>query len=163
MRWSFAIAISAAALVVLSGCVVFPHGELVAPPADGRVVAADTWTAISGARVVRRIDNVKREAITASDRDGYFAFKKKNRLGWLLMVEYAATGIHYRIAADGYRSYETNLFGGGTLYAGRRPHELGLVLLEPEAEGIQPGGATNRSQRVGAQTNRTSAPVRSGR
>jgi hypothetical protein len=163
MRVSLAMAVSAAALTFLSGCIVFPHGELVAPLAHGRVVAGDTRSAISRARVVWRIENVKREAITVTDPAGEFAFKKKNRLGWLLMVDYAAREIHYRIVADGYRSFETNLHGGGSFSAGRRPHELGLVLLEPETEKIEPDGASNRSQPVGPPTNRTSSAAGSGR
>lgn len=114
----------------LTGCVVFPHGELVAPPAQGRVVDAETREPVVESKVTRRIGRSDQRQITFTNRRGDFAFKKAQRLGWLLMVDYGPNQIHYRFEAAGYRSFETNLYGGGSFYRGTLSHDLGIVLLQ---------------------------------
>lgn len=116
-------------LTFLAGCVVFPHGDLAAPPASGFVLDSRTLQPVAMATVTRRIGERRTVQVVHSDRHGRFALKKEKDLGWLLMVDYAANRIHYRIEAPGYDAYETNLFGGGSFARGAVPHDLGAVLL----------------------------------
>lgn len=64
-----------------------------------------------------------------TDGEGAFVFKKDKDLAWVLMVDYAANEIQYRIEASGYQPFETNLYGGGSFYPGSLLHDIGGVLL----------------------------------
>jgi len=134
----FLLTVFALLLTLNTGCVIFPHGELMAPPAQGRAVDSGTLEPLRHARVVRRIERLDRERVAFTDAQGRFAFKQDRDLGWLLMVDYAANQIQYRIDAIGYRSFETNLYGGGSFYRGRQPHDLGIVPLHRESGRIEP-------------------------
>ncbi len=126
--------------MLLTGCVVFPHGDLMAPAAQGRVLDSETQEPVVNAKVVRRIERLDRSRVTFTDRKGRFAFKKDKDLGWLLMVEYAANQIQYQVDAAGYHRFVTNLYGGGSLYRGTLPHDLGLVRLQKQPNEIEPDG-----------------------
>jgi len=118
-------------LLALNGCVFFPHGECVAPPATGRVLRASDGQPIAGARVTRRIEAFGREATARTDAQGAFAFRRASRVSWLPSVCYAASPIDYRVEAAGFQPFSTNLLGGGSFSDGLRPHDLGPVLLRP--------------------------------
>jgi|SRR5690348_16739823 len=145
-------------LPTLTGCVIFPHGELVAPPARGRVLDSETLEPVPHSKVVRRIGRLDRNRETFTDGQGDFVFKKDKDLKWLLMVDYAANQIHYRIEAGGYRPFETNLYGGGSFYRGTLPHDIGEVLLQRRSYESEKGGTVNGSQPIRSETNRTSSP-----
>jgi hypothetical protein len=121
-------------LLVLTGCVIFPHGEWVAPPASGRVLDGDDHQPVARAKVTRLIEAFDRKRVVSTDAHGNFDFKKETHLRWLPFVCYAATPIHYRIEAEGYRPFITNLYGGGSFSHGRQPHELGQILLQKARE-----------------------------
>lgn len=163
MRTSFPLIALGLLPTFLTGCVFFPHAELMAPPAQGRVLDSDTLEPVPKAKVVRRIERLDRDRVTFTDSNGAFTFKKDNDLGWLLMVDYAANQIHYRIDSIGYRVFQTNLYGGGSFYRGRLPHDLGVVLLQRQSETIEPDGAANGSQPIRLETNRTSSAAGSRR
>ena len=118
------------ALPVMTGCVIFPHGEWVAPPASGQVVDSDDLRPVAQAKVARHVEAYDRTRVVRTDEHGTFDFKKDTDLRWLPFVCYAASPIKYRIEAEGYRSFTTNLHGGGSFSHGRQPHELGQVLLQ---------------------------------
>lgn len=120
--------------VLLTGCVIFPHGELVAPSAQGTVLDLETREPVVHAKVTRRIERLDRSRVTFTDEEGGFTFEKDKDLGWLLMVDYAANQIHYQIEAAGYQPFGTNLYGGGSLYRGTLPHHLGIVGLQRQEE-----------------------------
>ena len=130
--------------MLVTGCVIFPHGELMAPPAQGKVVDSDTLEPLPHAEVVRRIERLDRKRVVFADADGEFSFKKDRDLGWLLMVDYAANRIEYLVKAGGYCSFETNLYGGGSFYRGTLPHDLGVVRLSKTSERIEPDTGGNR-------------------
>jgi hypothetical protein len=121
-------------LPVLTGCVIFPHGEWVAPPASGCVLDADNHQPVARAKVTRHIGAFNRKRAVSTDAHGNFDFKKDTDLRWLPFVCYAATPIQYRIEAEGYRPFTTNLYGGGSFAHGRQPHELGQILLQKARE-----------------------------
>jgi len=121
-------------LPALTGCVVFPHGEWVAPPASGQVLDAGDLQPIAQARVTRHIEAFDRERVVSADAHGNFDLKKDSDLRWLPFVCYAATPIDYRIEAAGYRPFTTNLYGGGSFSHGRQPHHLGRILLQKAQE-----------------------------
>lgn len=146
-------------VALLPGCVIFPHGELVAPSAQGRVLHSETQEPVVHAKVTRRIERFDRSRVTFTDEQGCFAFKKDKDLRWLLMVDYAANRIHYQIEAAGYQSFGTNLYGGGSFYPGTLPHDLGVVGLRRQPEKIEPDGTANGSQPIGSETNQTPAAV----
>jgi hypothetical protein len=124
---------------LVAGCVIFPHGDLMAPPALGKVVDAETLDPLPGAKVVRRIEKLDRNRVTLTDAQGEFAFKRDRDVGWILMVDYAAQRIRYSVEARGYRPFETNLYGGGSFYRGTLTHDLGLVQLHKASERIEAG------------------------
>lgn len=146
MRTSYPVAVVGLLLTLLTGCVIFPHGDLVAPSARGRVLDSATLEPVARARVVRRIPRLDRARETCTDAEGQFAFKRDKDLGWVLMVDYAPHRIEYRVEAGGYRPFQTNLYGGGSFYRGTVPHDLGQVLLHRQTEPIEPNGAANESQ-----------------
>jgi hypothetical protein len=128
MKASFRLTMLVLFPALLTGC-VFPHGQLMAPPAQGRVLDSETLEPLPHSKVVRRIERLDRNRVTVTDGKGDFAFKKDTHLRWLLMVDYAPNEIQYRIEAAGYRPFETNLHGGGSLHPGTLPHDFGVVLL----------------------------------
>lgn len=130
MKLHFTLTVCVSTQALLTGCVVFPHGELVAPPAHGRVLDSDTLEPLSQAKVTRQIIALGQSQVAFTDQQGEFALKADKRLGWLLLVEYPGNQVQYRIEAASYRTFETNLYGGGTLYRGTRPHDLGVVPLK---------------------------------
>ena len=117
---------------LLTGCVIFPHGDLQAPPANGTVLDSQTHQPIPQAKVIRRIPRLDRTSVMCTDQHGEFSFKRDKDLGWLLMVDYAPNRIQYRIEAAGYVPFETNRYGGGSFYRGTLPHDFGVVLLEKQ-------------------------------
>ena len=141
MKAFFPVAALGLLPMLLTGCVVFPHGDLMAPAARGRVLDSETQAPIVNAKVVRRIERLDRSRVTFTDREGRFAFKKDKDLGWLLMVEYAANQIQYQVDAAGYHRFVTNLYGGGSLYRGTLPHDLGPVRLQKQSNEIEPDDA----------------------
>ena len=122
---------------LFTGCVLFPHGELMAPPAEGKIVDSETLSPLPHARVVRQIERLNRDRTTCTDAQGDFSFPKDTDLKWLLMVDYAANKILYRVEAGGYRTFETNLYGGGSFSHGSLPHDLGVVRLQKETDKIK--------------------------
>jgi hypothetical protein len=121
-------------LTFLTGCVIFPHGELVAPPASGQVMDSDGLQPVAQAKIVRHIEAFDRTRVVRSDEHGAFHFKKDSDLCWLLFVCYAASPIQYRVEADGYQPFTTNLYGGGSFSRGRQPHELGQIFIHKTKE-----------------------------
>jgi len=119
---------------LLSGCVVFPHGELVAPQASGRVLDSETLQPVAHARVTRRIDSLNRTSATLTDDRGAFQFQKDSDLRWIPFVCYAANSIDYQIKAEGYRPFTINLHGGGSFYRGTLAHALGDLLVVRDAQ-----------------------------
>ena len=133
---------------LLTGCVIFPHSQLIAPPAQGKVLDSETLEPLPHAKVVRRIEKLDNSQMTFTDGKGDFAFKQATRLRWLLMVDYAANKIQYRIEAAGYRHFETNLYGGGSFYSGTLPHDFGAVLMLRQSQENE-SGATRGNLPVG--------------
>lgn len=123
-----------AAGAFLAGCVVFPHGELVAPAASGRVLDAQSLRPVRQARVTRRVDAWDRTCVTFTDDRGAFELRKDTDLRWIPFVCYAASAIRYRIDANGYSPFTTNRYGGGSFHRGRSLHDLGQVLLRKNSE-----------------------------
>jgi hypothetical protein len=121
-------------LISLTGCVIFPHGELIAPQASGQVVDSDDLRPVAHARVVRHIEAFNRTRVVRTDEHGTFDLKKDTDLRWLPFVCYAASPIQYRIEAEGYRAFATNLYGGGSFGHGGRSHELGKILIQKARE-----------------------------
>jgi hypothetical protein len=148
---------------LLAGCVIFPHGQLVAPPAQGRVLDSETLEPLPHSKVVRRIERMDRTRVTFTDGHGDFAFKKDTHLRWLLVVDYAANEVQYRIEAAGYRPFETNLYGGGSFHPGTLPHDLGAVLLRRKPQPNTQGGPAMGNQPVPSTTHRPSSPAGSHR
>jgi hypothetical protein len=163
MRASFPVAAIGLLPMLLTGCVIFPHGVLMAPPAQGRVLDSESNEPVVNAKVVRRIERLDRSRVTFTDVEGGFAFKKDKDLGWLLMVDYAASQIHYEVDAAGYQPFGTNLYGGGSFYRATLPHDLGVVRLQKQREEIEPDGPANGSQPSRSETNRTSPAAGSRR
>lgn len=158
MKALFPVAALGLLPMFLTGCVVFPHGDLMAPAAQGRVLNSETQEPVANAKVVRRIERLDRSRVTFTDREGRFAFKKDKDLGWLLMVEYAANQIEYQVDAAGYHRFVTNLYGGGSLYRGTLPHDLGFVWLQKELKGIESDSAApHGSPPIGSATDSTSS------
>lgn len=122
------------ALALLAGCVVFPRGELAAPPASGQVLDSDDLRPVAHAKVVRHIEAFDRTRAVRTDEHGSFDLKRDTDVRWLPFVGYAASLIQYRIEAEGYRPFTTNLYGGGSFSHGRQPHELGRILLHKAQE-----------------------------
>jgi hypothetical protein len=118
----------------LTGCVIFPHGEWVAPPSSGQVLDAGDLQPVAQAKVTRHIEAFDRRRVVSTDADGDFDMKKDTDLRWLPFVCYAANPIDYRIEAAGYRPFTTNLYGGGSFIHGRQPHHLGQILLQKTRE-----------------------------
>jgi hypothetical protein len=121
-------------LTFVTGCVILPHGELVAPPASGQVLDSDGLRPVAQAKVVRRIEAFDRVHVTLTVGHGAFELKKDTDLRWLPFVCYATTSIEYRIEAAGYRTFMTNLYGGGSFGHGHLPHELGRILIQKVQE-----------------------------
>jgi len=133
MKAPCSLTLFAFSAVLFTGCIIFPHGEVVAPPAHGRVVDADTLEPVRDAKVVRWIARVDREKQTFTDEQGCFAFAQDKDLAWLLPVEYI-NEIRYRIDAAGHLPFETNLHGG-------QVHDLDLILLLREGGEMKAGGS----------------------
>jgi hypothetical protein len=121
-------------LPALTGCVIFPHAEWVAPPASGQVLDAGDLQPVPHARVIRHIQANDRKQVVSADAHGNFNLKKDTDLRWLPFVCYAAGLIDYRIEAAGYRTFVTNLYGGGSFSLGRQPHDLSQILLQKTRE-----------------------------
>jgi hypothetical protein len=119
---------------LLTGCVIFPHGEWVAPPASGQVLDAENLQPIAQAKVVRSILALNRTRVASTDEHGAFELKKDRDLRWLPFVCYGAGPIDYRIEAEGYQPFTTNRYGGGSFSQGRQPHGLGHILMHRAGE-----------------------------
>lgn len=126
--------LAVSALMFQTGCVIFPHGGLVAPPASGQVMDSASLRPLAHAKVERHIQMVDRSRVVTTDPQGRFTLKKDTDLRWIPFVCYAASSIQYRITTEGYHPFTTNLLGGGSFYRGRQPHELGQVLLRKTHE-----------------------------
>lgn len=132
MKVQCSLTLLALSAVLFTGCVIFPHSELVAPPAHGRVVDSDTFEPIHNAKIVRWIAREDRRKQILTDEQGCFAFAQDKDLAWLLMVDYI-NEIRYRVDAAGHLPYETNLHGV-------QSHDLGLILLQREKGEIKASG-----------------------
>ena len=150
---------------LVTGCVIFPHGELVAPPAHGRVVDAETLEPLPNAKVVRRIERLNRSQVAFTDAQGGFGFKQDKDLRWLFAVDEVADEFSYSIEVAGYRPFQTNRYGGGVFYPPKAVHEgrshsppkrhdFGLVLLHRQPREIEDRPA-NGSPRFRSETNST--------
>ncbi len=117
-----------AALLAVTGCVPLAHSSLVAPPASGQVVDVQTLNPISHARVTRHIEAVDKTSNTTTDDTGSFSFPKRSKWFWLAGCR-AANPIEYRVSAEGHKTFQTNLYGGGDFYRGTLPHDLGRIFL----------------------------------
>jgi hypothetical protein len=117
-----------AVLLPVTGCVPLGHSSLVAPPASGQVVDADTLKPISHARVTRQTQAVDMTSIISTAEIGSFLFSKRSKWFWLAGCR-AAGPIEYRVSAEGHKTFQTNTYGGGDFYRGTVPHELGRILL----------------------------------
>ena len=117
-----------AALLPFTGCVLLPHTSLVAPPASGQVLDKQTLKPIGHASVVRRIEGADKTFKTITDEGGSFQIAKSSQLVWLGGCR-AANSIDYVVLAEGYRPFQTNMYGGGDFYRGTVPHDLGRILL----------------------------------
>jgi hypothetical protein len=116
-----------------SGCVLFPQRGLVAPSASGEVLDSGTLKPVAGAVVVRQITVGDRATTSRTDESGFFQFERQKGLRWLTGCR-AAGPIEYRIVAEGYAHFQTNLYGGGDFYGGSIPHNVGRVLLQREKQ-----------------------------
>ncbi len=117
-----------ALLLPVTGCVPLGHSSLVAPPASGQVVDAETLKPIMRARVTRQIRAVDKASNTTTDDTGSFSFRKRSKWFWFAGCR-AASPVEYRVSADDHRAFQTNLYGGGDFYRGTVPHDLGRILL----------------------------------
>jgi hypothetical protein len=133
MKAQCSLTLFALSAVLFAGCVIFPHGELVAPPAQGRVVDSDTLEPLQNAKVIRCIMRAGRTNQVFTDAQGQFAFKQDKDLKWLLTVTYI-NEIRFRIDAAEHLPFETNLHGA-------QPHDLGLILLQREKGEIKASGS----------------------
>jgi hypothetical protein len=155
MKGPFRLAVLVLLPTLLTGCVIFPHDQLMAPPAQGKVLDSETLSPLPHSKVVRRIVRLDRNRETFTDGQGDFAFKKDTHLRWIRMVDYAPNEIQYRIEAAGYRPFETNRYGGGNFYPGKLPHDFGVVLLHRLSQEIEQDGPVNGSQPIRSETNST--------
>ncbi len=117
----------------VTGCVPLAHSSLVAPPASGQVVDVETLKPITHARVTRHIEVVDKTSDTTTDDTGSFSFPRRSKWFWLAGCR-AASPIEYLVSAEGHRSFQTNLCGGGDFYRGTLPHELGRIPLPGTAQ-----------------------------
>jgi hypothetical protein len=115
---------------LLSGCIIFPHSELAAPAAFGRVLDSKTSQPIEHAKVFRNIGGSGKSSFTFTRSDGVFDFKRSTVPRWLTYIDYAANIIDYRVEASGYEVFTTNLNGGGSFLRGERMHDLGMIFLQ---------------------------------
>jgi len=114
----------------ITGCVIFPHGDLTAPPASGQVLDAQGFQPVTNATVVRRVAATDQTRRTVTDSRGAFQLKKETELRWRPYFCPGPSPIHYRVEAKGYQPFETNRSGGGVFSGGDTPHNLGQVLIQ---------------------------------
>jgi len=111
-------------LVLTGGC------EMVQtlPPARGRVVDAGSLSPLPHAEVVRVWHDISRK--TTTDADGCFRFHGKWRLQVALGDPLRAPR-SYRVAASGYRTFETNCvtIGWATF---SETDDLGTIFVTPQ-------------------------------
>jgi hypothetical protein len=133
MRAGVVLLATMAVLLPVTGCVPLAHRGLVAPPASGQVVDAETMKPITHAAVTRHIQAVDRVSTITTDDTGSFSFSKRSK--WFCLAGCrAASPIEYRVSAQGHSAFQTNFYGGGDFYRGTVPHDLGRILLPRAAQ-----------------------------
>jgi hypothetical protein len=122
-----------ALLLLVTGCVPLGHSSLVAPTASGQVLDLGTLKSITHAKITRRIQAVDKTSTITTDDMGSFSFPKRSKWFWFAGCR-AASPVEYCVSADGYRDFQTNLYGGGDFHRGTVPHDLGRILLPRAAQ-----------------------------